>query len=189
MERMTLGLIAALGIAVAGAGAIAFGEEPASRTAPVVEANGTYNQSVEALELQITRAEYTVNGDPLTVETVVINHDPLDGDQASDDYAMQTTVQRGGNISKEGYWYQQGGGGVQQSHPEVGDTITIIGDETDKNEDGYYGVENREAYRLAVYFEGGHRAFDVIRTENGSVCGPECQGSEIRIKTGSLTGA
>lgn len=174
MERTTLALIAALGIAVAGAGAIAFGEEPASRTAPVVEANATFNQSAETLELQITRAQYMVNGDPLTVEKVAINHTTFDG-RTRHNFSMQTTVQQGANISKEGLWYQQGGGGAQQSPPEVGDTITIIGDETDKDGDGHYGAESEEAYQLAVYFEGGHRAFDVIRIEDGSVCGPECQ--------------
>lgn len=186
MERTTLALIAALGIAVVGAGAIAFGGEPPVRHGPVVEANGAYNQSAETLELQITQAQYTVRGESLTVETAVINHDPLDGDQTSDDYAMPTIVQQGGNISKEEYWYQQGGGGVQQSRPGVGDTITIIGDETDKDGDGRYGVENGEAYRLAVYFEDGQRAFDIIRIETGAVCGPECQGggSENGTPTG-----
>lgn len=188
MDRTTLALLAAFGIAVVGAGAIAFGGKPPVRHGPVVEANGTYNQSAETLELQITRARYTVRGESFTVEKAVINHDPLDGGQSSDDYAMQTTVQQGGNISKRGYWYRRRGGGVQQSPPGVGDTITIIGDEADKDGDGHYGVENKEAYRVAVYFEGGETAFDVIRNENGSVCGPECQESEIKIENGSLTG-
>lgn len=187
MDRTTLAVIAALGIAVAVVAAIAPGGD-LSGSAPVMEVNGTYNQSAETLELQITRVEYAVNGDPLTLEKVVINHDPLDGDQTSDDYAMPTTVQQGGNISKEGYWYQQGGGGAQQSRPEVGDAITIIGDETDKDGDGHYGVENKEAYRVAFYFEGGQRAFDNIRIENGSVCGPGCQGSELSIENGTLKG-
>lgn len=174
MEKTTLALIAALGLTVAGAGVIAFGGEPAGRPSPVVEANATFNESAETLEIQLTQAVYAVEGETVPLETVAINHTTHDGGGAHA-IAEPTVIQQGANISERGYWYQQGGGGVQQSPPRVGDTITIIRDKTDEDGDGRYGAESGQSYQLVFYFEGEYRAFDVLRIENGSFCGAKCQ--------------
>jgi hypothetical protein len=116
---------------------------------PAATHNSSYDSGAEQFTITIVEGSYVNKKGDWTVKRVVVTQ--AAGPDGT--HKVPVTVRNGSTSSTAGVWYTANGTGVSAERPRTGDSVTIVADATDLDDDGDAGPEPGEAYRIVAHGE------------------------------------
>lgn len=135
---------------------------------PHADHTASYTNETEQLRIEISKSGYNnPEGSSKTalVRVLWIN------DSGTETQREPVTIRGKNSTSSRGIWYAVNGSGVSPNKLKSGDSVVVLSDPTDRDEDGRYGPEAGDRFWITARTNGGAqtRVGVVVVSESG-VC-------------------